>query len=106
MPLGGAVEWVVIAYLVAATALLLTAGRLADLFGRIIVWPTGLVLFTASSALCTLAPSLGMLIAARMYLSRILGLSPTLSVPACSLWMEISFSIVLRRKTLYEERGE
>jgi hypothetical protein len=27
-------------------------------------------------------------------------LSPTLSVPACCLWMEISFSIVLERKTL------
>jgi hypothetical protein len=28
------------------------------------------------------------------------GLFPILSVPACCLWMEISFSIVLQRKTL------
>jgi hypothetical protein len=27
-------------------------------------------------------------------------LSPTLSVPACCLWKEISFAIVLQRKTL------
>jgi hypothetical protein len=34
VPLSGAIEWVAIAYLVTTTALLLTAGRLADLLGR------------------------------------------------------------------------
>src|SRR5947209_12435595 len=34
VPLSGAVEWVIIAYLVATTAILLTAGRLADMIGR------------------------------------------------------------------------
>src|SRR5687767_7590063 len=33
-PVGGRVEWVIIAYLVVAAALLLSVGRLADLFGR------------------------------------------------------------------------
>src|SRR5713226_1743643 len=65
VPLSGAIEWVIIAYLVATTAILLTAGRLADLLGHKVVWIAGLMLFTASSALCGLAPSLGMLIAAR-----------------------------------------
>ncbi len=65
VPLSGAIEWVVIAYLVATTSVLLTAGRLADLLGRKVVWIAGLMLFTASSALCGLAPSLSMLIAAR-----------------------------------------
>lgn len=65
VPLNGAVEWVIIAYLVATAAILLTAGRLADMIGRKAVWLAGLVLFTTSSACCGLAPSLGFLIAAR-----------------------------------------
>src|SRR5438477_10647170 len=46
VPLSGAVEWVIIAYLVATTAILLTAGRLADMIGRKVVWTTGLIIFT------------------------------------------------------------
>ncbi|GCE04735.1 MDR family MFS transporter [Dictyobacter aurantiacus] len=65
VPLSGAVEWVIIAYLVVTAAVLLTAGRLADMVGRKSVWLTGLVVFTGSSALCGLAPSLTFLIAAR-----------------------------------------
>ncbi len=65
VPLSGAVEWVVIAYLVATAAVLLTAGRLADMIGRKAVWATGMALFSISSAFCGLAPSLGLLIAAR-----------------------------------------
>jgi EmrB/QacA subfamily drug resistance transporter len=65
--LSGAVEWVIIAYLVATTAVLLTAGRLADMMGRKIVWSAGLIIFTVGSALCGAAPSLGILIAARFF---------------------------------------
>ncbi|GAC1363965.1 MAG: MFS transporter [Ktedonobacteraceae bacterium] len=65
VPLNGAVEWVVIAYLVATAAILLTAGRLADMVGRKMIWAAGLILFTASSVLCGFAPSLGFLIGAR-----------------------------------------
>ncbi|GHO93492.1 MFS transporter [Reticulibacter mediterranei] len=65
VPLSGAVEWVVIAYLVATAAVLLTAGRLADMIGRKVVWTAGMVLFTVGSAFCGFAPSLGLLIAAR-----------------------------------------
>ncbi|GHO85628.1 MFS transporter [Dictyobacter formicarum] len=65
VPLSGAIEWVVIAYLVVTAATLLTAGRLADMIGRKAVWLTGLVFFTGSSALCGLAPNLAFLIAAR-----------------------------------------
>lgn len=65
VPLNGAVEWVVIAYLVATAAILLTAGRLADMIGRKVVWIAGLIIFTGGSALCGLAPSLGFLITAR-----------------------------------------
>jgi EmrB/QacA subfamily drug resistance transporter len=65
VPLGGMVEWVVIAYLVAVAALLLTAGRLADVLGRKVAWAAGLAIFTAASALCGAAPTLGALVAFR-----------------------------------------
>src|SRR6266702_7634833 len=65
VPLSGAVEWVIIAYLVATAAILLTAGRLADMFGHKMIWMIGLIIFTGGSAICGAAPSLALLIAAR-----------------------------------------
>src|ERR1700755_2471952 len=65
VPLGAAVEWVVIAYLVTVAALLLSIGRLADLLGRKTIWMIGLTIFTLGSALCGAATSLPWLIAAR-----------------------------------------
>ena len=65
VPLNGAISWVIIAYLFATAAILLTAGRLSDMIGRKAVWLSGLVLFTGSSALCGIAPSLAFLIASR-----------------------------------------
>jgi EmrB/QacA subfamily drug resistance transporter len=64
-PLTGTLEWIVIGYLVVIGALLLTFGRLSDMIGRSPIWITGLIVFTAGSALCGAAPSLALLIAAR-----------------------------------------
>ena len=63
--LTGAVEWVIIAYLVTIAAVLLTLGRLADIVGRKALWVAGLIIFTLGSALCGAAPSLSLLIAFR-----------------------------------------
>lgn len=60
------VEWVVLAYSVTITGLLLSAGRFADLSGRRRVYASGLVIFTLASALCGIAPAIGWLIAARV----------------------------------------
>src|SRR5437660_7534528 len=57
--------WVVNAFLVSFGSLLLLAGRLGDLIGRRRVFLAGLVIFTAASLLCGLAPSDAVLIAAR-----------------------------------------
>jgi EmrB/QacA subfamily drug resistance transporter len=57
--------WVVNAYLIAFGSFLLMAGRLGDLIGRKRVFLAGVVLFTASSALCALAPDQTPLVAAR-----------------------------------------
>jgi EmrB/QacA subfamily drug resistance transporter len=50
-------QWVVDAYALMLATLMLTAGSLADLLGRRIVFATGLVLFTIASLLCGLAPT-------------------------------------------------
>ena len=65
VPLNGAIEWVVIAYLVVIAGVLLTTGRLADMIGRKPIWTAGLIIFTVGSAICGASISLGMLIAAR-----------------------------------------
>ncbi|HEX5360076.1 MAG TPA: MFS transporter [Fluviicoccus sp.] len=59
------VQWVVIAYLLAVTALVVSAGRLGDLLGRRRVLLAGIGLFSFASLLCSLAPALGWLITAR-----------------------------------------
>ncbi|MCZ4282882.1 MFS transporter [Kiloniella laminariae] len=59
------VQWVIIAYLLAITITIVTAGRIADLFGHKRVFLTGIFLFAAASVLCGLAPELWILITAR-----------------------------------------
>ena len=59
------VQWVVLAYLLAITTLIVSVGRLGDLIGRRRLLLGGLFLFTAASVLCGLAPTLWLLIAAR-----------------------------------------
>src|SRR5438874_10094574 len=58
-------SWVLNAYNVVFAALLLPAGRVADLLGRRRLFVVGLWLFILTSALCAAAPSVGVLIASR-----------------------------------------
>ncbi|TWC24772.1 EmrB/QacA subfamily drug resistance transporter [Pseudomonas sp. SJZ085] len=60
-----AVQWVVLAYLLAISTLIVSVGRLGDLVGRRQLLLTGILLFTLASVLCGFAPSLGLLIAGR-----------------------------------------
>jgi EmrB/QacA subfamily drug resistance transporter len=57
--------WVINAYLISFGSFLLMAGRLGDLIGRKRVFLSGVALFTAASAVCGLANSQALLIAAR-----------------------------------------
>ena len=59
------VQWVVLAYLLAVTTLIVSVGRLGDVVGRRRLLLAGTALFTVASALCGLAPTLGLLTAAR-----------------------------------------
>ena len=66
--LGGSVstlEWTVNAYTLTLAAGIITAAALGDRFGRRRMYVAGLLLFTAASAACALAPSAGLLIGAR-----------------------------------------
>jgi EmrB/QacA subfamily drug resistance transporter len=62
----GAVEWVALAYLLILITTVATVGHLADAIGRKLLYTYGFAVFTASSALCGLAPSLPVLIVARV----------------------------------------
>src|SRR5260370_19939583 len=59
------IQWVIDAYALTLAALLLTAGALADLLGRRMVFAVGLGLFSFASLLCGLSPSPLFLILAR-----------------------------------------
>jgi len=58
-------QWVLSGYALVLAVFQLTAGSLADLFGRKRLFVGGLCLFSAASGLCALAPSAGALIGAR-----------------------------------------
>lgn len=60
-----AVQWVVLAYLLSITALIVSVGRLGDLLGRRRLLLIGIAVFTVASLLCAMAPNLWLLIAAR-----------------------------------------
>jgi EmrB/QacA subfamily drug resistance transporter len=59
------VQWIVIAYLLAITTLIVSVGRLGDIIGRRRLLLAGIFLFTVASGLCGVAPTLWLLIAAR-----------------------------------------
>lgn len=59
------VQWVVLAYLLAITTVIVSVGRLGDLTGRRRLLLAGIFLFTVASMLCGLASTLWLLIGAR-----------------------------------------
>ncbi|GIH60395.1 MFS transporter [Microbispora siamensis] len=59
-------EWTVDAYTLVLASLLISSGALADRLGRRRVFRLGLVVFGAASVACALAPSVGVLVAARV----------------------------------------
>jgi EmrB/QacA subfamily drug resistance transporter len=59
------IQWVLDVYLVTLSSLLLIGGSLGDTFGRRRMFVMGLIVFTGASALCGVAPTLGLLIGAR-----------------------------------------
>jgi len=58
-------EWVVVAYALTFASLMITGGKLADMFGRRRIFIIGLAIFTLASLACGLSSTIGSLIAAR-----------------------------------------
>jgi EmrB/QacA subfamily drug resistance transporter len=92
----GAVELVISAYTIAYACLLVTGGRLGDLFGRKRLFVVGVLLFTAASALCGAAPSIGVLIAARA----VQGVGGALLYPQVLAIIQVTFAGEERAKAL------
>ena len=59
------VQWVVLAYLLALTCVIVVAGRMGDLYGNRRVLIGGILLFTLASTDCAVVPTLSWLIAGR-----------------------------------------
>jgi len=88
--LGGGIaglQWVVDGYTLAFAALLLSSGVAGDRFGPRRVFLTGLVLFTAVSAGCALAPAIGVLVLIRL----IQGAAAALLVPSSLALLQASY---------------
>jgi EmrB/QacA subfamily drug resistance transporter len=80
-------QWVVEAYALLLSALLLTAGFLGDRYGHRRIFSIGVVLFSAASAWCGISPTINQLIAAR----GLQGLGAALMVPGSLALISMSF---------------
>lgn len=81
-------QWVIEAYALTLGALLLVGGALGDLYGRRLIFLIGVVIFTAASIWCGLAPTISQLISART----IQGIGAVLLVPGSLAIISASFS--------------
>ncbi len=94
--LGGGVsglQWVIDAYTVVFAGLLLSAGSIGDRLGARRVFDAGLALFTLASAGCALAPSISLLVAARL----LQGLGAALLVPSSLALLRAAYSDTAER---------
>ena len=89
-------QWVVESYALFLSALLLVGGMLGDNFGHRRVFATGIVIFTAASMWCGLAPDTAQLIAARA----VQGVGGALLVPGSLALISAQFSLEQRGRAI------
>jgi EmrB/QacA subfamily drug resistance transporter len=82
-----ALQWIVDAYNLVYASLLLSAGTLADLYGRRLIFALGIVLFTLGTLVCGLAPDVVTLVVGRA----VAGLGAALEVPASLAILTIAY---------------
>jgi len=80
-------QWIVDVYNFVYASLLLTAGTLADLYGRRLIFGLGIALFTLGTVVCGLAPDVPTLVAGRA----VAGLGAALEVPASLAILTIAY---------------
>ncbi|MEN3538217.1 MFS transporter [Microbispora sp. ZYX-F-249] len=93
---GSGLQLVVSGYTVAYAILLITGARLGGLLGYRRLFLTGLVVFTAASLMCGLAPSIGVLIAFRL----VQGAGAALMVPQVLSLIQVTFDGAARGRAL------
>jgi EmrB/QacA subfamily drug resistance transporter len=81
------VQWIVVAYSLFLSALILTGGSLGDRYGERRIFATGIAWFAAASIWCGCSPQIGSLIAARA----VQGIGGALLVPASLALISVSF---------------
>ncbi len=86
-------QWVVDAYNLVYASLLLTAGTLADIFGRRRIFFLGIALFTVGSLICGLAPNAAVLVAGR----GIAGLGAALEIPTSLAVLTVAYPDTAKR---------
>lgn len=89
-------QWVVNAYTLMLAALILTGGALGDLYGRKKLFSLGVLIFAASSLLCGFAPSLPILILARI----LQGIGGALLIPGSLALINTVFPSQLRGRAI------
>ena len=93
---GAEVQWVVEAYALFLSALLLVGGALGDRYGRRRIYALGIILFTIASVACAFAPSVRWLILARA----MQGAGGALLVPGALALISASFEPAQRGKAI------
>jgi EmrB/QacA subfamily drug resistance transporter len=81
-------QWVIEAYALFLSALILVGGSLGDIFGRRKLFAIGIAIFAAASIGCAAAPNIVMLIVARS----IQGIGAALAVPESLALISVTFS--------------
>ncbi|MGI8810354.1 MAG: MFS transporter [Acidimicrobiales bacterium] len=83
----GSLQWILNGYLLTLASLILLGGALGDRYGRRRIFVLGAGLFTAASLLCAVAPSVELLVAARL----LQGIAGALLTPGSLAMIESSF---------------
>lgn len=91
-----ALQWVLDGYMLTLSAFLVIGGSLGDLFGRRRVFQIGLVSFAVASLLCGIAPTVELLIGARL----LQGLGAALLVPGSLAIISSSFAVDERGRAI------
>ncbi len=89
-------QWVSAGYLLTVAGLILLAGALCDRFGRRKIFVIGVAWFAVASLICAIAPSIGLLIAARM----LQGVGGALLTPGSLAILEASFAPLERGRVI------
>ncbi|MDP9400287.1 MAG: MFS transporter, partial [Actinomycetota bacterium] len=89
-------QWTVNGYLLTLAALILLGGALGDRYGRRLVFSVGVVVFTIASALCAFAPTVDVLVAARV----VQGIGGALLTPGSLAIIEASFRAADRPRAI------